>query len=638
MKNKLSATAFTATATTLVTLFTAPVILFSSLLTTQNAIAETVSVDDKGGLQLSITANRRAQAIDKTLAAVTVITKEDIQKYKAIDLPDVLRHIPGVSIKYTGGAGKATSIFIRGASSSQVLVLVDGIKMNSATLGRAAIQHVPISQIERIEIVRGPRSGLYGSEAIGGVIQIFTKKGAKQDKVALSIGVGSNKTRNSSVSLSTSANNSWLNLSASEEKTDGINSREPYSVYGLPAPVNESDRDGYRRDTVNFGFGHEFDNGYDAHITLLESHGKTQFDGSSQNETSFKQRVISSKVSGPINNKVKLSATIGTALDDKDNFKDGVAASNFTTNHKSASVQADIKLKEDSTVILGIDWQKDKVSGSTDYSVKSRINKAVFASYQGLVDKNRFEVSLRRDNNEQFGNKVTGSFSVGHEFTNGLLLSGTFGTAFKAPTFNDLYYPSSGNADLKPEKSKNYEIGLSKSLVNGNLGLRIFKNNISQMINWAPAPTPTKPYRWSPSNIDSVNIEGVELEIGKKVMDWDVKANTTYLQAKSNSGFNKGKYLTYRPRQALNIDVSRKIGKLRLGSNLHAENKRYTDSANTDKLGGFTTVDVYADYQIAKDWSVGAKISNLLDKEYQSNKGYHQDEINGLLTVNYSPK
>ena len=631
MKNKLFATSVAATAIT-------PVIFSFTLLSTQPIFADSVKVDDDGGLQLSITANRRVQAIDKTLASVTVITKEDIQKYKATDLPDILRRIPSVSIKYSGGAGKATSIFMRGASSSQVLVLVDGIKINSATLGRAAIQHVPISQIERIEVVRGPRSGLYGSEAIGGVIQIFTKKGAKHNKVAASVAVGSNKTRNASVSHSTSDNNSWLNLSVSKEVTDGINAREPYSVYGLSDPVDESDRDGYRRNTINFGFGHAFDNGYDAHITLLESQGETKFDGSFQNETDFKQRAISSKLSAPINNKVKLSATIGLALDDKDNFKDGVATSSFVTKHKSAGIQADINLKKDSAVILGVDWQKDHVSGSTDYSVKSRKNKALFASYQGLIDKNRFEVSVRRDDNEQYGNKMTGNFSVGHEFTDGLLLNATFGTAFKAPTFNDLYYPLDGNADLKPEKSKNYEVGLSKKLANGNFDLRIFKNNISQMINWAPAPTISRPYRWSPSNIDSVNIEGVELEIGKQIKGWDVKANITYLQAKSNSGINKGKYLIYRPKQALNIDASREFGKLQIGSSLHAEKRRYTNAGNTNKLSGFATVDVYADYQIAKDWSVGAKIGNLLNKDYQSNKNYHQDGVNGLLTINYSPK
>jgi len=289
MKNKLFATSFTTVAATLTT----PAILFSSFLITQNTFADSVNVNGDGSLQLSITANRQPQAIDKTLAAVTVITKEDIKKYKTTDLSDLLRHIPGVSIKHSGGAGKATSIFMRGASSGQILVLVDGIKINSATLGSAAIQHVPISQIERIEVVRGPRSGLYGSEAIGGVIQIFTQKSAKHNHIEFSAAVGSNKTQNSSVSLSTSANNSWLNLRASEEKTDGINSRKPYFVYGLSTPVDENDRDGYRRDTVNFGFGHEFDNDYDAHITLLESHGKTEFDGSYQNETSFKQKLIS---------------------------------------------------------------------------------------------------------------------------------------------------------------------------------------------------------------------------------------------------------------------------------------------------------------------------------------------------------
>jgi len=170
MKNQLFATAFTATVAT-------PLILISSLLTTQNILADSVNVDDEGGLQLSITANRRAQPIDKTLASVTVITKDDIETSQASSVQELLQATAGLQLVNSGGAGKLTSLFMRGTESDHTLVLIDGIKVNSGSDGAAAIQLIPIEMIDRIEIVRGPRTSLYGSDAIGGVIQIFTRGG-----------------------------------------------------------------------------------------------------------------------------------------------------------------------------------------------------------------------------------------------------------------------------------------------------------------------------------------------------------------------------------------------------------------------------------------------------------------------------
>jgi len=635
MKNKLFATSVATTAIT-------PFILFFSLLIAQHVTADTANADDESGLQLSITANRSAQA-NKSLSAVTVITKQDIKSYQATQLEDVLRRVPGISIKNDGGAGKLTSVFMRGTNSGHVLVLIDGIKVGSATAGSTAFEHLPISQVERIEIVRGPRSSLYGAEAIGGVIHIITQKGSGKVKPELTLGVGSNNTRNASVSVSGGNSSSWFRLSAGKEKTNGINTQDSYTDFPpptyAPVQVKESDKDGYNRDSVSLNAGHYFSNGATAELSVLDAQGNTEFDGGFQNESDFHERVITGKASAKINRKLKLRTSIGSSLDDLDSLKDGVLASTFTTKRNTASLLADIKLNSDNNLTLGTDWQKDKVSGTTDYSIKSRKNKAAFISYQGTVANHSVEASVRSDNNEQFGRHTTGGIAVGRNFVNGMRATASYATAFKAPTFNDLYYPSSpfyqGNPNLSPETSKTFEVGLSKQTSKMNWGVRAFRTNIDDLISYYSDPIT---FVGSVKNTDKVVIKGLELELGTQIAAWQLTSSLTLLDPKNNSGINKGKQLIYRPKQIASLDLGRQFGKFNIGATLQAESKRYTDAANTDSLGGYATLDLRTNYQVAKDWTIGAKIGNVLDKDYQTNKGYNQDGINGLLTISYSPK
>ena len=154
---------------------------FAETLMVDDVINDTVTINPQGGLELSITANRTEQEAHKPVATMSVITKQDIEKYQATTVLELLRRVPGISIKNSGGMGKQTGVSMRGTNTSHILVLVDGVKIGSATLGAVSFQHLPVSEIERIEIVRGPRSSLYGSEAIGGVIQILpasAKRGA----------------------------------------------------------------------------------------------------------------------------------------------------------------------------------------------------------------------------------------------------------------------------------------------------------------------------------------------------------------------------------------------------------------------------------------------------------------------------
>ena len=592
-----------------------------------------IKLGNDGGLELSITANRRLQQANQSLAAVTVITKKEIENTQATEITELLKRVPGLSIQNSGGRGKATSVHLRGTNSSHVLVLLDGIKIGSATLGSVAFQDIPLDTIERIEVVRGPRSALYGSEAIGGVIQIFTKKGGTGFHPAISIKAGSHKAKGVDIAVSGGKNNSWYQLNAGSEKTDGFDSR--YLKFGQPD--TETDKDGYRREHVSLGLGHQFANSAAMQMTLQQSKGNNEFDGSGNDHANYKRQLVSGKLQIPLGLKTKAQLQLGQSRDESDSSSGGFV-STFNTKRNTASLQLDHTLGVSGALIGGIDWQKDKIDTTTAYTKNSRKNTGIFASYQNRFKQFDIEASARQDDNQQFGNKTTGSFAVGYHLNNSTRLSVSYGTAFKAPTFNDLYYPESqysvGNPNIRAESSKNLEFGIQGNLGSANWGVNLFQNKVDNLINWAPRADG----KWSPSNVDQAKIEGLEASYTVNINQWKIDSSASFINAKNDKGKNKGKYLRYRPKQILNLDISRQLGRWNIGSGIHAESNRYTNQDNTDSLAGFATLDLRAGYAVAKNWSVGVKLANALDKKYETNKGYNQDGINAMLTVKYAPK
>ncbi|HPY40780.1 MAG TPA: TonB-dependent receptor plug domain-containing protein, partial [Thiolinea sp.] len=257
-------------------------------------------------IEIIITAGRKAQTADETLAPVTVITRKEIEKTQAGSVAEVLQQTPGLSLTSSGYMGKQTSVHLRGTNDSHVLVLIDGIKVGSATLGTTPLELLPLAQVERIEVVRGPRSSLYGSEAIGGVIQIFTRKGSgtKGIQPNASVSYGSFNTAKANVGLSAgSGEGAWFNLNAATERTDGINAQDYYTTY-LPdfstAKVYEKDKDGYKNNSISLRAGNRFENGISAEAGVLQAQGESEFDGQYQNENHFKQQVTHGKLTVPM--------------------------------------------------------------------------------------------------------------------------------------------------------------------------------------------------------------------------------------------------------------------------------------------------------------------------------------------------
>jgi len=579
-----------------------------------------------------VTATRTALTADETLSSVTVITRKEIERQQAQSVQDLLRGIPGVDIANNGGPGKATWVFLRGTESDHVLVLIDGVKVGSATLGTTAFQDIPVEQIERIEIVRGPRSSLYGSEAIGGVIQIFTRKGGGALKPYFSIGGGRYQTYSSSAGVSGGGERGWFSLNASGLDTKGFN-----ACYGKPSPggagcfTTELDKDSYQNLSGSLRAGYRFDNGLELDVHALRAEGDSEFDGGFVNESESVQQVLGGTLRFSPLNIWHATLTAGRSQDESDNFKNGTFQSRFVTERDTLSLQNDIDIAVDHLLTIGVDYQDDSVDGTTAYAVTSRDNTGLFTQYQGQFGDHDLLLSMRRDNNEQFGNRNTGGAAWGYALSKGLRLSASYGTAFKAPTFNELYFPGFGNPDLRPEESDSFELGLAGRPAWGHWSLNAYETRVDDLIAFDSSI-------FAPANIDQARIRGLETVIGTRLGNWDLNTNLTLLDPKNRSGgANDGNMLPRRARQSLRFDADRDFNQYRIGATLLIAGKRYDDLANTRRLGGYATLDLRAEYALAKDWRLQARIENLLDKDYETAAFYNQPGRSLFLTLRYQP-
>ncbi|MFP5506995.1 MAG: TonB-dependent vitamin B12 receptor [Gammaproteobacteria bacterium] len=576
-----------------------------------------------------VTATRTARTADETLASVTVITRKDIERQQAQSVQDLLRGIPGVDIANNGGPGKATSVFLRGTESDHVLVLIDGVKVGSATLGTTAFQDIPVEQIERIEIVRGPRSSLYGSEAIGGVIQIFTRKGGGTLKPYVSLGGGSYETYNASAGVSGGGERGWFSLSASGIDTEGFNACNGSLSAGCF--TTEPDKDGYSNLSGSLRAGYRFDNGAEVDIHALHTDGDTEFDGSFVNESESIQQVLGGTLRFSPLDIWQITLAAGQSRDESDNFKDGTFQSRFDTERDTLSFQNDLSIALDHLLTVGTDFQDDRVDSTTAYAISSRDNTGLFTQYQGRFGAHDVQLSLRRDDNEQFGNRNTGGAAWGYALNEGLRLTASYGTAFKAPTFNELYFPGFGNPNLRPEESDSIELGLGSKAAWGHWTINAYETRIDDLIAFDAST-------FAPANIDQARIRGLEAVLGTRLGNWDLNTNLTLLDPENRSGdTNDGNVLPRRARQSFRVDADRRFGQYTFGATLLAAGKRYDDLANTRRLGGYGTVDLRAEYALTRDWRLQARIVNLLDKDYETAAFYNQPGRSLFVTLRYQP-
>ena len=596
--------------------------------------------------EVVVTGTRTEVALADSLVPTQVIDRAEIERSQARSLVDLLKGRAGVGFTNQGGLGKLTTINLRGTESDHVLVLVDGIRIGSATAGLASFQDLPVDQIERIEIVRGPRSSLYGSEAIGGVIQIFTRRGTQGLSRELRIGGGSHNLREASGGFAYGGERGWIGANAAYQETDGINACRGSGTLFQGCFTDEPDDDGYRNVSLNVRAGYRLTDALTLEGHALNADAFNEFDGSiyGGNEADNVQQVLGSKLTWKPSTATMLTAQIGRASDKSHNyFNDGAGTpredvSTFDTRRDTASLQGDFAFGEQHLLSAGADWQRDEVTSSVDFvndtvgvPVDSRDNTGVFIEYQGRFGAQQVQASVRNDDNDQFGNHVTGNLGWGLGFGGGFKLTVNAGTGFKAPTFNDLYYPFSGNALLEPERSKTLDVGLSQYGDAWNWGVNVYETRIEDLI--------ALDSNWLPANTDEARIRGLELTGAVTLAGFDIAAQVSHTDPRNHTaGANYDNLLARRARNTARIDVDRAFGDFRFGVTGYGASHRYDNAANSVRLAGYGTLDLRLEYAITDEWSLQARASNVFDREYETIAWYNQPGREYGLSLRYSAR
>ncbi|MCF7222322.1 TonB-dependent vitamin B12 receptor [Marilutibacter chinensis] len=605
------------------------------------AVSATPQVRAQQAIELDeivVTANRTAVSVDDTLVPVEVIDRAAIERSQARDLVDLLRGRAGISIANQGGAGKLSTLFMRGSESDHVLVLVDGVRIGSPTSGLASFQDLPLALIERIEVVRGPRSSLYGSEAIGGVIQIFTRRDREGLNLRASATAGSNDYTEGSAGIGGRKGGAWFGIDTAYSSTDGIDACRgrgpdpsiPFD-FGAGCFADEPDRDGYRNASVSARAGFDAGETFAFGVHALRAEGRNEYDGSFQNLSKVTQQVLGANARWTPSDVAALSLTIGRNTDASDNYLDGADAGYFDTDRDSATLQGDFTLARDQLLSVGLDWLRDRVDSDVDYDETSRDNRAAFVQYRASFGRQSFEASLRRDDNEQFDGHTTGSVAWGLGFGKGWRLTAGYGSAFKAPTFNELYYPFFGNPGLRPEESRTWELGLAHDGDTLDWRIDAFSTRVDDLIAYDASI-------FLPNNIDEARLRGAEIGVEAELLGWTLDASASFVDSENRKGFHAGNELPRRAGRSARIDLDRAFGDLRLGMTGVAEGGRYDDLANSVRVGGHATFDLRAEYAFHPDWTVQARIANLFDREYETVAWYNRPGREWFLTLRYAPR
>ncbi|MBL4942350.1 MAG: TonB-dependent receptor [Colwellia sp.] len=599
-----------------------------SLASANNALDETETI--------VVTANRISQNSADLLSSVKVISRTDIDLSSATSVAELLNEINGLQISQNGGAGQTTSLFSRGTNSGHTLVIIDGQRISSATLGQVAFADLAVEQIERIEIIKGPRAALWGSDAIGGVIQIFTRQLAAGE-IAADVGFGNFNQQQLSVSGALAHGDGSTTFTAATKSSDG------YDVFNNA----EDDDDGYSRENFSIVGQQALSKQWQLNWLAKYNQGESEYDNTfgganeSALENSFESKqwqLAASQIDGNWQQNLLVGQQQNkSSTYDKNKLEQG--SSFFQTTRLQASWLGALQLTKQLSTNLGFDFIDEKVTANTPFDITQRDNKAAFARLAFDNNSIILDAALRYDDIEGVDSEATYNLSAGVRFAQNSLVSLTIGSGFKAPSFNDLYFPtgtySYGNPDLVAETSSSIELLVKADFLGINTELSIYNTEIDNLIDWQLDEN----FAYHPINVDKAEIDGVELTLTTAFLGLNHQVQLNYLDAKDS---NTNQPLIRRAEQNASYQVSHNWEKFNLLASINYQGER--EDADFDPitflpirvpLASNTLVNISAAYQVTSDWSVALKVNNLFDKDYVTNNNYIGQPAQYLLTVSY---
>ena len=594
-----------------------------------------------------VTATRQPQRANEALADVSIVTREDIEKAGQSTLGEILAAQPGLEMAGNGGYGVSSDVYIRGGNAGHTLVLIDGLRLGSSTLGTTNFGRIPVAQIDHIEILRGPASALYGSDAIGGVIQIFTRKGNGAPKLSASAGYGSYNTREATAGVSAGDGKFSYSINAAQFLTDGF-----APVRNSSSPSYDPSQGRYDNKSVAGSAGYRLNADQELAANYFFSTGTNHYNSQ---PVGFDFRDDHAVGSFGINWKSHLTRVwqstvkFGHGYDASTDYTKPTLISSIRTDQDQFGWQNDFSLPVGKALVALEDLRETASSPAAVRDVKS-----VLMGWSGKVERNQFQLDLRRDQNSQYGTKTTGLVAYGLQFTTDWRGSMSYGTAFKAPTLNALYFNGPGgisNPNLRPESARNREVSVFYDSLVAHASLTAYNNSIKDLIDWAdtgildPSYPPSYGITlWSPSNVNSAKLRGLTAAYSRSMGVFAFNSSADYQDPRDSM---TNKLLPHRSRAhgKLGLDYNNQQGQL--GAEVVVSGTRYDDAANTRRLGGYGVLNLYGSYRLGNDWSLFGRVNNVLDKYYELSRNtdfygavtsYATPGANLFVGVRYAPK
>ncbi len=576
-----------------------------------------------------VTGSREPLPLDRLVGDITVIDEKRIRESSADSLESLLSREGGIQLSRSGGPGQAAGVLLRGSSASSVVVLIDGVRIGSATLGQTDLSALSLASVERIEILRGPGSSLYGSDAVGGVVQIITKRGEGPPNVAAHLAVGQLKSSEADVSVS-GAGNGWdYAAGLGREASDGVSALRPGDAFGNFNP----DRDGFARTHASLRGGFTVAPGQRIGASHQRSRTRAQYDGSEFLPPAFAQdptpdfrsvldvRVTSLDYRGVFSPEWTSSVQLSNQLDDL--VTGANAPDSFKTERRQLTWQNAWTVSPGQQLVGAIERLNEAVESSSFASRQKRDNTALVLGYTGVCGvsgAHKLQADVRHDRNSVYGNVNTGKLGWAMDVAPGLTVRAVAGTAFRGATFNDLYFPGFGVPTVRPERSRSVEVGVQWRDGEQAASATLFRNRVRDLIGYQPDRTfcpPDPAYDFGcAGNVSRAALKGATFTAAQRFGDFGVRGSLDVLDAKDS---NTGQRLVRRAAHQASVVADWTRGPWGVDATLTGVGARPEGGAT---LGAYETLDLQLRYRVSPSWQIETKLLNALDRDYQPARDY----------------
>lgn len=573
-----------------------------------------------------VTATRTVQSLGDLVADVSIIDRTEIERSGAVGLSDLLMRLPGVEMTRNGGPGNTTSVYLRGAETRFTAVYIDGVRIDSQSTGGATWEGIPLSQIERIEVLRGPASAIYGSDAIGGVVQIFTRKGEGGFAPNASVGVGTNHSARLQAGFSGAHQGVDYSVNVARETSRGFNSR--------PVAGQNPDEDGYQQSSAQTRLGWQLNPDQRLELSALSSDGTSRYDSGATGDNRNLHRLQT----GGLSWLARWTDVYSTRVQLTDSVtRYETLPSPYLTQTRLRGYLWQNEFRQGPQLLTAaLERREDALdNSSTTPAHTTRSQNAVALGYGWTGTTHTWQLHARQDDDSEFGAKRTGSLGYGYALTPRWRLTASAATAFRAPTLFQRFSTQYGVATLLPEYSRNVELGVRHTEGSSSWGFVLYRNRVDNLITYSNANTGCSN---SPNGCygSTAEAEYLGMTVSGQQMLGDVRLRAS-LDLQDPSDRQTGKTLARRAQRYANVGVDTRVQRWTVGSDLRLSGQRYENAANTVVLPGYALLGLHAQTRLSSDWSLLLRVDNATDARYQLVNTYATARRSFFLTLKWQP-